>query len=124
MSTLLVIGGSGFFGKSILDAFWRDVLKPWGITKVIIMARNATTTLKNYPELIYPLNANSERGEVYGRVVELLDADICSCTSLPFAEYVIHAAASTDARDYLSRPQIERENIQKYVYSSCRYDAG
>ena len=119
MSTLLVIGGSGFFGKSILDAFWRDLLEPWGITKVVIMARNATTTLKNYPELIYSLNANSERGEVYGRVVELLDADICSCTSLPFAEYVIHAAASTDARDYLSRPQIERENIQKGVSNFC-----
>jgi nucleoside-diphosphate-sugar epimerase len=119
MSTLLVIGGSGFFGKSILDAFWRDLLGPWGINKIIIMARNSTTMLKNYPELIYPLNANSKKGEVYGRVVELLDADICTCTSLPFAEYVIHAAASTDARDYLSKPQIERENIQKGVSNFC-----
>ena len=83
------------------------------------MARNATTTLKNYPELIIPSNIDSISGEVFNRVVELLDADICSCTSLPFAEYVIHAAASTDARDYLSRPQIERENIQKGVSNFC-----
>jgi nucleoside-diphosphate-sugar epimerase len=119
MSTLLIIGGSGFFGKSILDAYWRGLLVPWGINKIIIMARNATTTLKNYPELIFPSNIDSERGEVFNRVVELIDADICSCTSLPFAEYVIHAAASTDARDYLSRPQIERENIQKGVSNFC-----
>lgn len=119
MSTLLVIGGSGFFGKSILDAYWRGLLVPWGINKIIIMARNATTTLKNYPELIYPLNINSERGGDLNGVVELIDADISTCTSLPFAEYVIHAAASTDARDYLSRPQIERENIQKGVSNFC-----
>jgi nucleoside-diphosphate-sugar epimerase len=119
MSTLLVIGGSGFFGKSILDAYWRGLLEPWGINKIIIMARNATTTLKKYPELVFPSNIDSIRGGVFKRVVELLDADICSCTSLPFAEYVIHAAASTDARDYLSRPQIERENIQKGVSNFC-----
>lgn len=119
MSTLLVIGGSGFFGKSILDAYWRGLLEPWGINKIIIMARNATTTLKNYPELIIPSNIDSIRSEVFNRVVELLDTDICSCTSLPFAEYVIHAAASTDAKDYLSRPQIERENIQKGVSNFC-----
>jgi len=119
MSTLLVIGGSGFFGKSILDAYWRDLLEPWGIKKVIVMARNATTTLKNYPELICPSNISPKKKGGSNRVVELLDADICTCTLLPFAEYVIHAAASTDARDYLSGPQIERENIQKGVSNFC-----
>ena len=119
MITLLVIGGSGFFGKSILDAFWRDLLEPWGVTKIIVMARNATSTLKNYPELtclsaIYP-----EKKSDLNRVVELLDADICTCTSLPYADYVIHAAASTDARSYISCPAFERENIQSGVANFC-----
>lgn len=120
MSTLLVIGGSGFFGKSILDAYWRGLLEPWGINKIIVMARNATATLKNNPELIQPRNALLEKTKNPNQVVEFLDSDICICTSLPFAEYVIHAAASTDARNYLSRPQSEKENIQEGVSNFCK----
>jgi nucleoside-diphosphate-sugar epimerase len=119
MSTLLVIGGSGFFGKSILDAYWRGLLEPWGINKIVVMARNATETLKNYPELIQPQNRAPEKTKKLNQVVELLDSDICSCSSLPSAEYVIHAAASTDARNYLSSPQTEKENIQQGVSNFC-----
>lgn len=119
MATLLVIGGSGFFGKSILDAYWRSLLEPWNINKIIVMARKATTTLKKYPELIYPSSVCTI-GTDSSRIVELLDADICTCTSLPPADYVIHAAASTDARNYLSSPQAERENIQKGVSNFCK----
>ncbi len=119
MSTLLVIGGSGFFGKSILDAYWRGLLEHWGINKIIVMARSATATLKNYPELIHPEVAKFDASKHENRVVELLDSDICTCTSLPFADYVIHAAASTDARNYLSRSQSEKENIQQGVSNFC-----
>lgn len=119
MSTLLVIGGSGFFGKSILDAYWRGLLEPWRVNKIIVMARNATVTLKNYPELIQPEVANCGVPNLENRVVELLDSDICTCTSLPFAEYVIHAAASTDARNYLTRAESEKENIQRGVSNFC-----
>lgn len=118
MATLLVIGGSGFFGKSILDAYWRGLLEPWNINKIIVMARNATTTLNKHPELIYPSSVSTV-GTDSSRMVELLDADICTCTSLPPSDYVIHAAASTDARNYLSSPQAERENIQKGVSNFC-----
>ena len=52
MRTLLVIGGSGFFGKSILDAFARGLLKPLNITHVIVMARNAQRLIKEAPEFI------------------------------------------------------------------------
>ena len=42
MTSLLVIDGSGFFGKSILDAFSRGLLAPWEVERVPVMARNAT----------------------------------------------------------------------------------
>lgn len=38
--TLLVIGGTGYFGKSILDSFARGQLAPYGIGRVIAMARD------------------------------------------------------------------------------------
>jgi dTDP-glucose 4,6-dehydratase len=121
MSTLLVIGGSGFFGKSILDAYWRGLLSPWKISKIIVLARNAKQTLVNYPELICPTKfshfaylTGEKRMEV-----ELIDADIAFCTKLPYADFVIHAAASTDARKYVQSPQIEKDNIHMGTINFC-----
>jgi dTDP-glucose 4,6-dehydratase len=99
MKTLLVIGGTGFFGKSILDAYSRNLLVPWQISKVIVMSRNANKLLHDTPDLV-------------GKNVELYSADITNTERLPFADYVIHAAASTDVRNYLSSPEDEKKNIQ------------
>lgn len=107
MKTLLVIGGSGFFGKSILDAFQRGLLEPWEIGHVFVVARNAARLGTDYPELV-------------GDRVSLHDVDISICEQLPSADYVIHAAASTDASRYLSRPLEERRNIQAGTYNYCR----
>lgn len=106
MKTLLVIGGTGFFGKSILDAFGRGLLMPWNVTHVIVMSRHADALLKTAPQLV---NKN----------VTLLSADITTTDSLPFADYVIHAAASTDVRDYTTQPEQERLNIQAGTYHYC-----
>ena len=106
MKTLLVIGGTGFFGKSILDAFGRGLLTPWNVTHVIVMSRHADALLKTAPQLV---NKN----------VTLLSADITTMDSLPFADYVIHAAASTDVRDYTTQPEQERLNIQAGTYHYC-----
>jgi len=106
LSTLLVIGGTGFFGKSILDSFKRGGLEKWGIERVIAMSRNAESLLKEAPQLI-------------SSKVELYSADITTTTTLPFADIVIHAAASTDAARYLSRPLEEQQNIQAGTYNYC-----
>ena len=106
MKTLLVIGGSGFFGKSILDAFSRNLLAPWHISKVIVMSRNINKLLHDSPELVGPN-------------VELYSADITNTERLPFADYVIHAAATTDVRNYLSSPEYEKKNIQAGTYHYC-----
>lgn len=107
MATLLVIGGTGFFGKSILDLFQRGGLAPWGVDHVIAMARQAERLRVDAPQLL------SEQ-------VTLLSADIASVDALPAAEYVIHAAASTDARNYLRQPLTERRNIQAGTLNYCR----
>ena len=107
MATLLVIGGSGFFGKSILDMFQRGKLSPWNIDKVIAMSRSARRLMLEAPELI--------RGNV-----ELVESDIATTNYLPDADYVIHAAASTDARNYINAGDKERKNIQAGTLNYCR----
>jgi dTDP-glucose 4,6-dehydratase len=107
MASLLIIGGSGFFGKSILDVFQRGGLSTWKIDHVIAMSRNADQLKITYPELI--------KGSV-----ELISADIATVEKIPYADYVIHAAASTDARNYLSHPDKERRNIQAGTTNYCR----
>lgn len=115
MATLLIIGGTGFFGKSILDVFQRGGLARWGIDRVIAMSRNATRLRDEAPWLV------SER-------VELLCADIAQVDVLPPADFVIHAAASTDARKYKEQPAQERRNIEAGIANYCRlarcYHAG
>lgn len=106
MASLLVIGGTGFFGKSILDAFQRNLLDPWSIDKVIIMARNPEALQKNHSQLLTSK-------------VKLLKGDIASTNELPFANYIIHAAASTDARNYQLAPLKERSNIIRGTLNYC-----
>jgi dTDP-glucose 4,6-dehydratase len=106
MASLLVIGGSGFFGKSILDAYRRSLLTPWGIDRIEVVARKASNLSQSNPELI-------------SKSVFLHDLDITCCTHLPTADYVIHAAASTDARKYLKSPKIEKNNINKGTINFC-----
>ena len=77
------------------------------------MARNARGAFKSYPELINPLQFSSLEKNLTPSEVELFDVDITSCYSLPHADYVIHAAASTDVRKYVADSYNEKLNIQK-----------
>lgn len=96
--SLLLIGGSGFFGKSFLDAHRRGLLEPWSIDRVIVVARSASSLREDHPQLV-------------GSGVTLLDADAASADSLPPADFVVHAASTTDARRYAEDPKGERANI-------------
>jgi len=107
MASLLVIGGSGFFGKSILDAYGRGLLNSWHIDSITVLARNACSLSIQFPELI-------------DDSITLINSDIATCHELPFADYVIHAAASTDAANYLARPEVEKKNIQAGTYNYCK----
>ena len=107
MATLLVIGGTGFFGKSILDSYKRNLLNYWKIDKVIIMSRNARKFEKHYPELC-------------SKGVEFLIGDISTIDFLPDADFVIHAAASTDNSKYLDQNDDEKNNIIAGTLNYCR----
>lgn len=107
MASLLIIGGSGFFGKSILDGYRRGLLSPWGISSIAVLARKASSLKHTNPDLLGPN-------------ISLIDADIGSCLSMPTADYVIHAAASTDAARYLSMPEQEKQNILSATANYCR----
>jgi dTDP-glucose 4,6-dehydratase len=98
MKSLLVIGGSGFFGKSILSAYQKGLLEPWGISKLFVMARNASQLKKSQSKLL-------------AGAVSLIDSDITICDELPYSDFVIHAASSTDARNYSNNPEMEKNNI-------------
>jgi nucleoside-diphosphate-sugar epimerase len=106
MASLLVIGGTGFFGKSILDFFQRNLLEKWEVDNLIIMARNPDELQKNHSQLITSK-------------VKLLKGDIATINELPFADYVIHTAASTDARNYHLAPLKERFNIIRGTLNYC-----
>jgi nucleoside-diphosphate-sugar epimerase len=107
MASLLIIGGSGFFGKSILDAYRRGLLSSWNIDSITVLARNAICLNAQFPELI-------------DGSIKLVNEDITTCHELPLADYVIHAAASTDAADYIARPDVEKKNIQAGTYNYCK----
>jgi dTDP-glucose 4,6-dehydratase len=107
MTTLMVIGGSGFFGKSILDAYKRGILAPWKIDEVIVVARSASKLKNTHPQLI-------------SKSITLINEDISLCKSLPYADFVIHAAASTDASHYLSQSVEGSENIELATLNYCK----
>lgn len=96
--SLLVVGGTGFFGKSILDAFRRGLLSRWSVTRVIVAARQPGTLRATNLELI-------------GRCVDLVALDITTADYLPHADIVIHAANTSDARRYAADPGAERAAI-------------
>lgn len=104
--TLLLLGGTGFFGKSVLDAFARGLLKEWGIGRVIALARDTGRLRRDCPELV-------------GAGVELVDADLATATALPPADLVIHAACSADAARYRIDPAGERQAILRGVERFC-----
>ncbi len=105
--SLLLIGGSGFFGKSFLDAHRRGLLEPWSIDRIVVVARSASALRRDHTDLV-------------GRGIERADLDAARAETLPGADFVVHAASTTDARRYAEDPQAERANILAAVENYVR----
>ena len=96
---LLVIGGTGFFGKSILDSFVRGRLKKFQISELIILSRSTDKFQINYPEFVL---SN----------IKYVNGDIAILNSIPTADIVIHAATSSNQNDYINNSNREKENTE------------
>jgi len=96
---VLLIGGTGFFGKSFLDSFSRGLLLKFQITEIIILSRSTNRFYISYPEFISPQ-------------ITYIKGDITTIDFLPEADIVIHAATSTKQIDYKLNPKGEKRNIE------------
>lgn len=96
---ILILGGTGFFGKSILHSFIKGKLNKYLVDSIFVLSRKANRFLINYPEF-------KKEG------IHFIKGDIKTITSLPYADIIIHAAASTNQIDYKKNPNLERKNIE------------
>ncbi len=103
--SLLLIGGSGFFGKSFLDARRRGVAGT-EVDRVTILSRSATRLESAHPELL-------------DQSVTLLDGDITKLKVLPEADLTIDAAASTNVVDYQDDPEAQCALIAAAAENLC-----
>ena len=106
MKSLLITGGTGFVGRSVLDAFRRGLLEPFGVRQVIVLARHASRLRDEAPELC-------------GEAVGLVDGDVLRLNSTYDADVLIHAAASSDAQRYRVDPGAESRIIVEGTRRVC-----
>ena len=102
MKSLLIIGGTGFFGKSILKYFAESIKLNKKFNKIIIFSRKK---LKER-NLLKKLKFNYQ-------IVEI-NSDILSVQSLPFADYVIYAAV-------LKNYDQDHQAVKNYCYLAKKY---
>lgn len=106
MKKLMIVGGTGFFGKSFIDCFIRKKLDRWSISKLIIISRNSNKFKKNYKKLT-------------GKNVKFITKDIKITKSLPHADFIIHAAASSNEKNYQKNIKKEINNNKKSLINFC-----
>jgi nucleoside-diphosphate-sugar epimerase len=78
LSSLLIIGGSGFFGKSFVDFYNEKSFKKWGINKLLITSRT-NQIIAGHNTIHY---------------------DSINYTLLDEVDYIIYAASTTDSQIY------------------------
>ena len=91
MKTLLIIGGTGFFGNSLLKFFLNSKILKKKFKKIIILSRSKLEKLNHLKKL----------KKTY-QVVKI-NSDISNLKKIPYADFVIYAATSSDfKKDYLA----------------------
>ena len=110
--TLLIIGGTGFFGNSILSYFSNSKILKKKFKKIIIISRKKSATFR-YTE---KLKKNY--------ILIKINCDVLKLKKLPNADYVIYAAILKNYRDdflavkkYLKLAKIYHRN-SKILYTS------
>jgi len=104
---LLIIGGTGFFGKSILDSFLKGQLEKFKISEIIVLSRSTNDFQVSYPEFICTN-------------IKYISGDIATIDCLPVADIIIHAASSANQKDYITNSIREKENTENGVSNFIR----
>ena len=102
MRTLLLIGGTGFFGKSFVRSFLSKKLSEFNIQKLIIVSRGKKNFLKEFKN----------------KKIQILSLDIGFAKDLPLADYIIYAATNNDTNEYKNNnliDQIIKKNIVNFL---------
>jgi dTDP-glucose 4,6-dehydratase len=87
LNTLLIIGGTGFFGNSILSYFSNSAALKKKFNKIIIISRKKLEKFK----YLKKLKKNYK--------IKKINSDILKLKKLPLADYVIYAAILKNYRD-------------------------
>jgi dTDP-glucose 4,6-dehydratase len=87
LKTLLIIGGTGFFGNSILSYFSNSKILKRKFNKIIVISRNKLATFRYTKKLKKNYN------------IIKINCDILKLKKLPKADYVIYAAILKNYRD-------------------------
>jgi nucleoside-diphosphate-sugar epimerase len=107
LKTLLIIGGTGFFGKSILKYLSNSKFFKKKFKKIIIISR------KSFGEFDYIKKVKNNY-----EIIKI-NCDILKLKKLPFADYVIYAAILKDYKDdYLAVKNYT--NLAKIHHSSSQ----
>lgn len=97
MSSLLIIGGSGFFGQSFLDYFNDKSFQKWDIDNIFVTSRT--------------------KQKICGHQTIVFNSK--DYKNLPEVDYIIYAASSNNQNTYITSPQDEideQNNCMDYFY--------
>ena len=100
MKSLLLLGGTGFFGASFIHAFYKGNLEKWGIGELLIVSRNASSFPQHNPAC-------------HGLNIHYIDLDISKLSALPKCDYIMHFAGSSDKARYEKNLSEELRNIDQ-----------
>jgi dTDP-glucose 4,6-dehydratase len=107
LKTLLIIGGTGFFGNSILSYFSKSKTFKKKFNKIIVISRNKLATFR------YTKNLKKNYSIIK------INCDILKLKKLPKADYVIYAAILKNYRDdYLAVKKYTK--LAKIYHSSSK----
>lgn len=102
--SLLILGGTGFFGRTFMRSFMAGRLSGWGIEKLIISSRNAVEFAAKNPTYTH-------------KGIQFVNADICLGIPTENPDYILHFAHSSRESDYKSDPEGQVLKMEKNLSS-------
>lgn len=90
--SLMILGGSGYFGKTFLSSFVDGKLLKYNISKLILVSRK-----------------NKYKNNKFKKKIFFLKKDLSTAKNLPYADYIIYGAEYVDAQKILSNYKSKKD---------------